>query len=329
MKKIGLCFAVALLVIMGNSLFAEGKKEVAGNKKVRITFVTPLLAHPVWDNSRKGFEAAGKEIGFDAQYVGPQNLDATAMIDQIETAIVQGVDGIVTFALDPVAFKPVLQKAEAAGITLVLVFSEVEGIKNIAKIGTSERILGNTGANYLVDALKGTMPKVIYMGSGPTQQFPEKVRSGYEEVLNKVPGYEVVAMEYCDSDMVIAMNKFESLFKTYPQANTVIGVCGEAAPAAGKVAKELGLTDKIFIMGIDGTKETLDLVKEGTVEATMEQNFYGVGYIAGKVIYDYVTKGKKPSTYDINSGSFVVDKGNLEDIQANYSKVMKDIMKNL
>jgi ABC-type sugar transport system substrate-binding protein len=328
MKNKILSVIVVMLLITSVCLFAGGQKD-KGDDQLKITFVTPLLAHPVWDKARQGFEAAGEELGFEAQYVGPQGIDAVAMIDAIETAIIEGVDGIITFALDPVAFEPVLKKAEEAGITLVLVFSEVEGINNIAKIGTSERALGNTGAQYIKEHTQGIAPKVIYMGSGPTQQFPEKVRAGYEEVLKDIPGYEVLAMEYCDSDMVIAMDKFEALFKTYPEANMVIGVCGEAGPAAGKVAKEFGITDDLFIMAIDGTAETMDLVKDGSVEATMEQNFFGVGYVSAKVIVDYVTTGKKPATYDINSGSFAVDASNMDEVEASAAQVMQDVLDSL
>lgn len=328
MKKRILALIIVMIIITSGFSFAGGQKD-QGDDPLRITFVTPLIAHPVWDNSRRGFEAAAEELGFEAQYVGPQGIDAIAMIDQIETAIIEGVDGIITFALDPIAFQPVLKKAEEAGVTIVLVFSEVEGINNIAKIGTSERLLGNKGARYIIENMKGIEPKVIYMGSGPTQQFPEKVRAGYEEILKDVPGYELIAMEYCQSDMVIAMEKFEALFKTYPEVNLVIGLAGEVGPAAGKVAKEFGIVDDIFIMAIDGTAETLDLVREGTVEATMEQNFYGVGYIAARVIYDFVTTGKKPAVYDIDSGSFAVDATNVDELDANYAKVMKDILENL
>jgi ribose transport system substrate-binding protein len=328
MKKRVLGLIIVMLIMTSSLVFAAGQQD-KGDEPLKITFVTPLVAHPVWDKARQGFEAAGEELGFEAQYVGPQGIDAIAMIDQIEIAIIEGVDGIVTFALDPVAFAPVLKKAEEAGIALVLVFSEVEGVNNIAKIGTSERALGNGGANYIIENTKGIAPKVIYMGSGPTQQFPEKVRAGYEEILKDVPGYEVVAIEYCDSDMVIAMDKFESLFKTYPEANMVIGVCGEAGPAAGKVAKEFGIEDDLFIMAIDGTEETMDLVKEGAVEATMEQNFYGVGYVSAKVIVDYVTTGKKPATYDINSGSFAVDASNMDSVKASADKVMADVLGSL
>jgi ABC-type sugar transport system substrate-binding protein len=314
---VGLCL-LALLPAL--TVFAQGKKA----KDVKITFVTPLLAHPVWDNSRLGFEAAAKELGFKGAYIGPQNLDTQAMLDAVETSMIEGVDGIITFALDPQAFKPVLKKAEAKGVTIVLVFSEVEGVNNIAKVGTSERALGNRGAQSVLKMLGSTPPKVIYMGSGVNQQFPHKVKAGYEEVLQKAKGYQMLAMEYCESDMVIAMEKFEALFRTYPDVNTVIGVCGEAGPAAAKVAKEFKITDKLTIMAIDAVPETVDLIRDGSIEGTMEQNFYGVGYISAKIIFDFVTKGKKPKTYDIDSGSFPVTKANVATFKDEYPRVMKE-----
>jgi len=317
---------MVLFLVVALFSFAGGGQEKAGDKELKITFVTPLLAHPVWDNSRLGFEAAGEDLGFEAQYVGPQGLDTTAMIDQVETAIIEGVDGIITFALDPAAFKPVLKKAVDRGIAVVLVFSEVDGVDNIAKVGTSEVDLGMRGAEEVKAQMEGKPLKVIYMGSGPNQQFPEKVRSGYEKVLSEVPGYEVLAMEYCNSDMIIAMEKFESLYRTYPDVTTIIGVCGEAGPAAAKVAKEFGIVDDVYIMAIDAVDETKDLIRDGSIEATMEQNFYGVGYISAQVIYDYVTTGKKPKTYDIDSGSFPVTKDNVDALQDGYDAVMKSIL---
>jgi ABC-type sugar transport system substrate-binding protein len=317
---------LVLLLIVAMLSFAGGRQEGKEEGPVRITFVTPLLAHPVWDNSRMGFEDAARDLGFEGQYVGPQGLDTTAMIDQIETAIIEGVDGIITFAMDPTAFEPVLKKAEEKGITVVLVFSEVEGVDNIAKVGTSEVDLGRNGAQEVLRQLGDTPPKVIYMGSQPTHQFPEKVRSGYEEVLSEVPGYEVLAMEYCNSDMIQAMEKFEALYRTYPEVTAVIGVCGEAGPAAAKVAKEFGIVDDLYIMAIDAVDETKDLIRDGSIEATMEQNFYGVGYISAQVIYDFVTTGKTPKTYDIDSGSFPVTKENVDSLQDGYSAVMEEIL---
>ena len=103
-------------------------------------------------------------------------------------------------------------------------------------------------------------------------------------------------------------------------------ICGKAGPAAAKVAKEFGIVDDLYIMAIDAVDETKDLIRDGSIEATMEQNFYGVGYISAQVIYDYVTTGKKPKTYDIDSGSFPVTKDNVDALQEGYDAVMKSIL---
>ncbi len=88
MKKLfWILVAVAALgLVVGGSAFAAPKK-------LSLVFVTPLIAHPVWDVARAGFEAAAKDLGFDGQYVGPQGIDPAEMVNQIELAIERrGVD---------------------------------------------------------------------------------------------------------------------------------------------------------------------------------------------------------------------------------------------
>lgn len=63
-------------------------------KQLRITFVTPLIGHPVWLVAKDGMDAAAKEMGFTGEWVGPQGIDANEMVNQIENAIAQKVDGI-------------------------------------------------------------------------------------------------------------------------------------------------------------------------------------------------------------------------------------------
>jgi YebC/PmpR family DNA-binding regulatory protein len=69
-----------------------------------------------------------------------------------------------------------------------------EGVNNIAKVGTSDRALGNRGAQSVLKMLGSTPPKVIYMGSGVNQQFPHKVKAGYQEVLYEGYGPHGIAI---------------------------------------------------------------------------------------------------------------------------------------
>ena len=101
--------AAALLVIAGLAFAGgQGDKGKAG-KKLNIVFVTPLIAHPVWDVARAGFEDTAKRLDFNAQYVGPQGIDPAEMVNQIEIALSSKVDGIISMPIAPTAMRPVFK----------------------------------------------------------------------------------------------------------------------------------------------------------------------------------------------------------------------------
>jgi ABC-type sugar transport system substrate-binding protein len=305
---------VALSLVVGGTAFAA-------SKKLNLVFVTPLIAHPVWDVARDGFETAAKDLGFNAQYVGPQGIDPAEMVNQIELAIAQKVDGIITMPIAPTAMRPVFKKAAAAKIPVVFVGAEDDQSTSLAFIGTNEAELGAQGAKAIKARFKDKPLNAIVLQSTMDASFAIKARDGYLAAMKDYPGkFKMVLNEACNSDMQIAMQKFEAAFKAYPEINLVIGVCGEAGPAAAKVIKENKLEKKIVVVAIDDVAETMSLVKEGAIWGTMAQNFYKMGYLGSQILVDYVTKGKKPASYKNDSGSIFVTKDNMDSYKATLYK---------
>ena len=303
----------ALGLVVGSSAFAAPKK-------LNLVFVTPLIAHPVWDVARAGFEAAAKELGFNGQYVGPQGIDPAEMVNQIELAIASKVDGIITMPIAPTAMRPVIKKAAQAKIPVVFVGAEDPESTALAFIGTNEAELGKQGGNA-IKARFGSKPlRAIVLQSTMDASFAIKARDGYLAALKDYPDFKMVTNEACNSDMQIAMQKFEAAFKAYPEINLVIGVCGEAGPAAAKVIKENKLQNKITVVAIDDVAETMDLVKNGAIWGTEAQNFYKMGNLGAKILVDFITKGKKPASFKNDSGSIFVTKDNMETYKASLYK---------
>lgn len=290
----------------------QSTSTVTNEKPLNLVFVTPLIGHPVWLIAKDGFDAAAKDLGFKAQWVGPQGIDANEMINQIENAIAQKVDGIITMALNPEAFGPVLEKAEKAGIPVVIVNSDAPNSPRLAYIGTDEKNLGTVGAQAIIKKLNGKAPKVLTMQSTMDAKVANKMVEAYLDELSKQSGYELKAKESSDSDMLKAVDKFNSLFQTYPDANVVINVCGEGGPAASKVVEENSLQDKVVVVAIDDMQETVDGIKSGTIYGTLTQNFFKMGYLASQLIVDYTKDGTKPENTVIDSGTIFVSKDNLD-----------------
>jgi len=313
-KALGILVAVAVFGLV------LGANVSAAPKKLNLVFVTPLIAHPVWDVAKQGFEAAAKDLGFNGQYVGPQGIDPAEMVNQIELAIAQKVDGIITMPIAPTAMRPVIKKAADAHIPVVFVGAEDPESTALAFIGTNEAELGKQGGGAIMKKFGNKPLNAIIMMSTMDASFAIKARDGYLAALKGDPNFKAVVVESCNSDMQIAMQKFEASFKAYPEINLVIGVCGEAGPAAAKVIKENKLEKKITVVAIDDVAETTALINNGSIWGTEAQNFYKMGNLGAKILVDYITKGIKPASFKNDSGSIFVTKENMDSYKASLYK---------
>ena len=54
------------------------------------------------------------------------------------------------------------------------------------------------------------------------------------------------------------------------------------------------LKDKIILGGYDGSKESIQAIKDGDMDSMGVIPLYSLGQNAAKVLYDYLTKGEEP-----------------------------------
>ncbi|UWP61089.1 substrate-binding domain-containing protein [Ruminococcus gauvreauii] len=294
----------------------EGSTETAEKKSaedLHIVYITPLLASDVWLVSKEGFDAAADEFGFTGDWVGPANIDVDSMIKQMEIAIAEGVDGIITCGLNPEAMVNVMSQADEAGIPVVLVNagSEIEA-PYFAYIGTNGETLGAMAAEEVAKKLGDEAPQVIYVGSTITNSSVIDTTNGYKSVFEGVSGYQELSLEENNDDLATSVDLWQNLFTTYPDVNVCANVSPAGAVGAAQVATEMGLLDKLTIMSIDDTQEVLDLIREGKIYGTMSQNYYRMGYQAAQWIVEYQTEGKEPAEKINDSGTVFVNKDNVD-----------------
>lgn len=297
----------------GGSSQQTAQKEKKGPEDLHIVYVTPLLASDVWLVSKEGFDAAAEDMGFTGDWVGPANIDVDSMIKQIEIAIAEGADGIITCGLNPEAMVNVMNQADEAGIPVVLVNagSDIEA-PYFAYIGTDGETLGSMAAEQVMDKLGDEEPQVIYVGSTITNSSVIDTTNGYKSVFEDVSGYKELSMEENNDDLQTSVDLWQNLFTTYPEVNVCANVSPSGAVGAAQVAEEMKISDRLTIMSIDDTAEILDLIREGKIYGTMSQNYYRMGYQAAQWIVDYQTEGKEPENKINDSGTVFVNKDNVD-----------------
>lgn len=318
---------IALMLVFTLLLAGCGKKEAVqsndntnGEETLNITFVTPVIAHPVWLVAKKGFEEAGTEFNFNASWVGPSTIDTNAMISQIEIAIAEKVDGIITMGMNPEAMVPVMKQAEEAGIPVVVVNSDIPNAKRLAYLGTDPQNLGYMGAEAIANKMEGTPIKSAIMVSALDYKVGNDMADSYIARLEQEEGFEMVIKEASNTDMLTAVQKWENIFSTYPDINVAINISGESAAACAKVVKEMGLTEQVLIMGIDDIQETVDGIAEGNIYGTMTQNFYRKGYQASQWLCEFIREGKEPAEVVNDSGTLLVTEENVDTYKSDMEK---------
>lgn len=312
----------------GNSTEEAGKtsENAAVNKdgkKLHFVYVSPLLAHPIWLIAKDGFEKACEELGIEGDWVGPQNVSPEEMSKLVETAVAQKADAIITQGLVPAA--PV-KTAIDAGIPVLVVDSDILDTDRLAFFGKDVK----KQAEVLYESVsqkfdENTLIKASIQVAALNYQIAHDQIDAIKEVFGKHKGgFETVSITESKSDKMKATTEWENTFKAYPDINVAINLAAEAGPACAKVVQEKEIRDKVLVYGVDDTEETLDLIKDGSLDGTVVTSFYNYGYQAAYWLYQNITEGKKPENVVNDAGTIIVTKDNV-DTYADALKVKVDL----
>lgn len=287
---------------------------------LRFTLVLPMNANEVWNACAEGFEAACAAMGVEGNVVSPAKPnDVNEMNALIETAIADGVDGVITQAVNPEGQAPAFAKLDEAGIPFCLVNSDAPESNRLAFIGTGDE-LGRVGGQAIVEAMNG---EKIYFATALfslTAPIAISLHEAYLQELEKNPGgFEEVVVLETQSDQMISIQEWTNAFMTYPEINAGMAICGFGALGAAKAMNELGIKD-VIIIGIDDVAETLDGIRDGTIYGTMTQNFFRMGYEPVVWMQNLAATGQKPEQEVHDSGTMLVTKENID----TYAADMRD-----
>ena len=287
-----------------------GTGEETGNAPGdwNIVMVTPYGAVPYWQQIEAGMNAANADLGTNAEYIGPSDLNLDEQLKAIDTAIASQVDGIITNGYVPESMEPLFVKAQEAGIPVVLVDADAaEGSVRVSYIGTSNEAAGYQAGQAMAECMGGEGQIAIITGVIGSSNIDDRV-SGFERALEEFPGMEVVTMEVSNVDLQVANEKAGAILTAYPD---VVGLYGTTEPdiiGAAQVVDERGL-EGMCLVGFDDATQTIDYIKEGVIYGTIVQKPFMMGYMGVQVMLDILNGKEVDSVYD--TGVTTVTKSNV------------------
>ena len=301
--------AMALAVGMG--IAAMGVGAAASEEEPYIIWVNPLVGSAVFTSADEGITAASEEFGFKLKIIGPSVLDDTQMYQAVESAIVEQPDLIVTTPYNYTALAPLYVEAQEKGIPIIDISSDSgEESGRVSFIGTDNTAYGQLAADYINEEKGGEAHVMTMMANLDTSNQLEQREAFEAKCAEEYPGIETVLVDEDNGDSAAALQKFADAMKAHPEIDTIFCLESIGGVAAANAVSEMGMDGKITILAIDDNADTVQMIKDGKIWATMAQNFYKMGYTAGELAIKHLNGEEVDSVVD--SGTVLITDENAD-----------------
>jgi ribose transport system substrate-binding protein len=302
-------------------MFAAGCGQRHSDKEVYYLIATNVNL-PYWQTAAAGFKQAAAQFKVTARVVGPDSYDPKAELVELQNAIAAKPSGILISVADSTVLQPEIDAAVAAGIPVITMDSDDPGSRRLFFIGTNNLAAGQLGGKRIIQKLGGKGNVVFFTIGG--QPNTEDRLKGFKDVLSARPDIKIVDVVDIKGDNRNAFDKAqEDLALTGPKKIDAF-VCLEAS--SGKTVadaiKRAGGGRELVAFDVD--QDTLDGIKSGTIDATIAQKPFTMGYVGLKALDDVFHYPPKQlgkdysvdsfSTYPmfVDTGTSLVDQSNVD-----------------
>jgi ribose transport system substrate-binding protein len=192
------------------------------------------------------------------------NGDAAKLTSDIEDLIVQGVDGVIISAGPLESAPAALEALDAAGIPAVMVDRKLAEGPYTSWIGPDNEAIGVAAGEYIAERLGGEGTVAVIKG-GPADNTIGLARTeGMLSVVDETEIETVTAPDFggWSEDGGLAM--MESLLVEHDDIDAVFCENDSMCLGAQIAIEDAGRSDDMFIVGVDGQKEALEAIMEGT-----------------------------------------------------------------
>lgn len=265
-----------------------------------------------WQAVKKGYDDACGKVAADCQMLFTQTEGSVPeQLANIEAAIAQKPDAILTSIVDNAALDEVIKRARDAGIIVIAV--NVDDLESAA--GNARQAFVGQGflaAGYsLGKAQSANFPtegpiKVLVGVSAPGQNWSEQRGQGVINFLDeyKTTSGREITWEKIDSgtDLAITSDRVGAYLAANPDTTAYFDTGFWHAGVARVLADRGDAPGKVLLGGFDLVPEAVEQMKNGYIQVEVDQQPYMQGFMPVMEVYLAKTVGLSPADIDTGQG---------------------------
>ena len=302
--------------------FTSGCGQRHTNKEIYY-LISAHTVLPYWQTAAAGFKQAAMQYKVTARVVGPESYDPQAELTELQNAIAAKPTGILISVADAAVLQPGIDAAINAGIPVITIDSDAAKSRRLYFIGTNNLEAGRLGGRRVIEKLNGKGNVVFFTISG--QPNTEERLKGFKDVFASKPDIKIVDVVDIKGDARAAFDKTQELMALTGPKKIDAFVCLESA--SGKPVSDAVMrsnTNDRLVVAWDVDQDTLDGIKTGSIDSTVAQKPFTMGYIGLKALdeifhappkqlnKDFGVDSFSPYPVFVDTGTSLVDKSNVD-----------------
>jgi signal transduction histidine kinase/AraC-like DNA-binding protein len=190
---------------------------------------------------------------------------------QIKELLHAGIDLLIVSPNEEEPLTEVINEVFNAGIPVILIDRKTNSEKYSAYIGADNNQIGETAATYIANEFK-EKGHIIELQLGMTMT-PAKERSrGFQNVISHYPDMKIMEKVEMKAGIDSLKVDFLGALKAHPSTNIIFAHNDFLAENAYKWAEEIGLSEKLYFVGVDGIPgigKGIQAIEDGTLNASL------------------------------------------------------------
>jgi len=299
MKQNMTMLAAVALTLVASPCRADGET---------IAVFTKNQTNPYFQAVRVGSEASAKNLNAKViQYIPTKPDSIPEQLSQVEDVVVKKPDAIVFVPVDYKALVPAVEKINAAGIPVTNITDRIAGGQLVAYVGADDYNIGLESARHLLKAIGGKGNVLILEGVKGTLTNTDRVR-GFNDALKEFPNVKLLASQPGNYQRLQALQVMENLMQSFREIDGVLAA--NDPMAVGALEALDGANRKAAVIGINGSKEAVELIKSGKLLASGDFN----GFIQGCLGVEIALRNlrKQPTPKEVILKPMVISKANFQ-----------------
>ena len=300
--KVGLgCLLLVVLGLIGctsnpPATTGTGGSATPDGERLKVAFVTNQIAS-FWNIAKVGCEDGAKEFDVECDVRMPPVATAVEQKRIVEDLLAGGIQAIAISPIDADNQVELLNQW-AAKVPLITQDSDAPNTNRRMYIGMDNYTAGRACGELVREALPDGGNVMLLIGR-LEQDNSKRRRQGVIDVLmgrdsmgeydptgEEIKGdkYTIIDTLTDQGDEAVAKRKAEDAITTYPEMNAMVGLFAYNPPQILAALRSQGKLGQIKVIGFDEADDTLQGIKDGTVQGTVVQNPYEYGFQSVKIL---------------------------------------------